>query len=167
MPEVLKRLREIEKEVLSRADEAAEHVGSIRLVNHSGKRAMPSFEPPVPGVTEEPSVEVREVDGEGEDDVRKMEEEALDTLAKLDVGGGGASILDSEGGTWRTARWDEAMFDAMHESEIKGKHTPTAGSFVHSLTFRPSTTAPIERHIFLICLGSAYRLDLLNRCRPR
>jgi hypothetical protein len=125
MPEVLKRLRDIEKEVLSRTDEAAEHVGSIRLVNHGGKRAMPSFEPPPPGVVEEASVEVRDVDAEGEEDARKMEEEALDTLAKLDVGGDGPSILDTEGGTWRTARWDEGVFDALNESEIKGASSIT------------------------------------------
>ena len=120
MAEVLSRLREIEREVLNRTDESAEHVGSIRLVNHSGKRAMPSFEPPEVGVNEETGQDPREEEHEGEEAVRKMEEEALDTLAKLDLEGGGASILDSEGGTWRTARWDEGMFSAMKSSDIQG-----------------------------------------------
>ena len=121
MSEVLSRLREIEREVLSRTDESAEHVGSIRLVNHSGKRAMPSFDPPKAGVKEETGQEPREGEQEGEEAVRKMEEEALDTLAKLDLEGGGASILDSEGGTWRTARWDEGLFSAMKGSELQGE----------------------------------------------
>jgi hypothetical protein len=52
-----------------------------------------------------------------------MEQDALDTLAKLDVGGGGASVMDSEAGTWRTARWDEGVFDQMNDSEVKGALT--------------------------------------------
>ena len=118
---VLKQLREIELDVLKRTDESAEHVGSIRLVNQPGnKRGMPIFEPPSkPDAIPEGLGEVNEEGGEEE--VRKMEQDALDTLAKLDVGGGGASIMDSEAGTWRTARWDEGVFEALRDdSEIKG-----------------------------------------------
>lgn len=123
MSEVLKTLREIELEVIYRTDESAEHVGSIKLVHNAGKRGMPIFDPPQPGVQEETSVEVKEAEeaDHGEEEVRQMEQDALDTLAKLDVGGGGASIMDSEAGTWRTARWDERVFQQLEDSEIKGK----------------------------------------------
>lgn len=119
MPFVLKKLREIELEVLNWTDESAEHVGSIRLINHPGKRGMPIFDPPS-ATPEEAAVDNHEEGGEEE--VRKMEQEALDTLAKLDVGGGGASVMDSEAGTWRTARWDEGVFDSLRDdSDIKGQ----------------------------------------------
>lgn len=123
MSEVLRTLREIELDVLNRTDESAEHVGSIKLVPHAGQRGMPIFDPPQIGLQEETSVEVREAEeaDHGEEEVRKMEQDALDTLAKLDVGGGGASVLDSEAGTWRTARWDEGVFDQLDDSEIKGE----------------------------------------------
>lgn len=121
MAEVLSRLREIEREVLNRTDESAEHVGSIKLVGQGGKRAMPSFDPPEAGVKEGSGHGPREAEHEGEEAVRKMEEEALDALTKLDLDGGGASISDSEGVTWRTARWDEGMFSAGKESEFKGE----------------------------------------------
>jgi LIM domain kinase 1 len=105
MPEVLSRLREIELEVLSRLDNETEHVGSIRILQHTGKRAMPIFEPVKEG---EATAAQRETEGEASD--KKMEEDALEALAKLEVDGKGAAQPDSEDGandTWRTARWEE------------------------------------------------------------
>lgn len=96
MAEVLSRLRTIELEVLSRLDNETEHVGSIRLV-HTGKRAMPIFEP-VPKPVEE---------NKEEDDDKKMEEDALEALAALRVDGKGAAQPDEGNETWRTARWEE------------------------------------------------------------
>jgi LIM domain kinase 1 len=105
MPEVLARLRDIELEVLSRLDNETEHVGSIRILQHTGKRAMPIFQP----VKEnEVGMQQRENDGEASD--QRMEEDALEALAKLQVDGTGAARPgEGEDGkdTWRTARWEE------------------------------------------------------------
>lgn len=140
MPDVLRRLRDIELEVLSRVEEsAAEHVGSIRLV-HKGPRAMPVFDQPGKDqdqVKRDQAAAVRErLDEEsGDEDIKRMEEEALVTLAGLDVGGGGASVLDSEGGTWRTARWDEKLLSALSDaSDTKGKTLSLIQSALLTLT---------------------------------
>jgi LIM domain kinase 1 len=114
MPDVLLRLREIERGVLARGEDGGEHVGSVKLV-HGGKRGMPLFTP------------LQEKGGEGdeaEDEAKKMEEDALVALAGLDVGGHGAegSGLD----TWRTARWEEKSSILSHysdASDIKGEST--------------------------------------------
>ncbi|ORY27341.1 kinase-like domain-containing protein [Naematelia encephala] len=99
MPQVLSRLREIELQVVARLDdhELNEHVGSIRLVHH-GKRAMPIFHHPATEAS----------DGKDDDDevAARAEEDALVTLAELDISGNGATRLD-KGSTWRTARWEE------------------------------------------------------------
>jgi len=103
MSDVLIRLRTIELEVLSRLDEkeGGEHVGSVRLVSHAGKpRAIPVFDV-------DPKLKGTEADAEEEEDVRKMEQEALVTLAGLGIGGGGAMSIGEDGQTWRTARWQE------------------------------------------------------------
>ena len=116
MPNVLSRLRDIELEVLARLEdkEGGEHVGSVKLVHHGGKRAMPIFE-----------TDLGSKEGEGEEDVRKMEEDALITLAGLDVGGGGPSVIGENGETtWRTARWDERgseLSEYSDASEMKGE----------------------------------------------
>jgi LIM domain kinase 1 len=100
MPDVLLRLREIELAVLARSEGDGEHVGSVKLVQHGGKRAMPVFMP-VNGTGTEPE-KAPETE---EEEARKMEEEALVALAGLDVGGNGAVASGLE--TWRTARWEE------------------------------------------------------------
>lgn len=108
MPDILLKLREIELEILSRCDDKEhEHVGSIKLVHRGGKRAMPIF------------VDPKNTDDE--EDERKMEEEALVTLAKLDIGGNGAE--GDRGDTWRTARWVErpsVISEYSDASEMKG-----------------------------------------------
>ncbi|WVR03269.1 hypothetical protein IAU60_000260 [Kwoniella sp. DSM 27419] len=130
MPEVLGRLREIEVEVLARLNDlSSEHVGSIRLVNRGGKRAMPIFDG-----GENPYAS--EVEGSKEEEDRMAEEDALAKLAvmTLDLSGDGASSLSSstqgdqeaQAEKWRTARWDE--IDSLNSfitasSEIKG-HQP-------------------------------------------
>lgn len=122
MPEVLSRLRKIELEVLSRLDNETEHVGSIRILQHTGKRAMPIFEPVKEG---EATTGQRETEGEAND--QKMEEDALEALAKLQVDGKGAAQPDSTDDakdTWRTARWEErpSIVDQWSDaSEMRGK----------------------------------------------
>lgn len=121
MPEVLARLREIELEVLSRLDNETEHVGSIRILQHTGKRAMPIFEP-VKDTTHKES----DKEDEGEASDKRMEEDALEALAKLQVDGKGAAQAGTEEGkdTWRTARWEERpsiMTQWSDASEMRGK----------------------------------------------
>ncbi|GFZ44643.1 hypothetical protein JCM24511_02367 [Saitozyma sp. JCM 24511] len=126
MPEVLERLRIIERDVLSQLpDEGAEHVGSIKLVRN-GPRAMPIFEPQ-PGRPDSAKVRVNAVgadadpEGDGEDDEKKMEEEALAALKALKVDGKGATEADGE--TWRTARWKDqgsVLSDYQDASEMRG-----------------------------------------------
>ncbi|KAK4684325.1 hypothetical protein P7C73_g5859, partial [Tremellales sp. Uapishka_1] len=101
MPEILSRLREIELQVLEHLSDVdgGEHVGSVKLVQHGGKRAMPIFDQPG-----ETTVDVKEA-GDDEDEA-KMEEEALMTLAGLNLDERGIAVRDV-GNTWRTARWDE------------------------------------------------------------
>ncbi len=118
MSDVLTRLREVELEVLARLDdmEGGEHVGSVRLVNHR-KRAMPIF-------TLDTKGKEADAEGEGEEDVKKMEQEALETLAGLDIGGGGALSVGVDGQTWRTARWHErgsVLSQYTDASEMRGK----------------------------------------------
>lgn len=112
---VLSRLRAIELEVMSRLPEdGSEHVGSIRLVNHGGKRAMPSFEPPHKG---------RDTEAENEAADAKMEEDALVALAGLNIDGTGASGVDGKQ-TWRTAQWierDSVISQYTMASEMRGK----------------------------------------------
>ncbi|ORX35036.1 kinase-like domain-containing protein [Kockovaella imperatae] len=116
MPEILGRLRDIELEVVSRTDDpsSAEHVGSVKLLRHTGPRAMPIFQPltPVAPAVETGAGHKREVDIESDhadedEDEGKMEQEALATLAGLDIDGGGATPASSIYGTFRTARWEE------------------------------------------------------------
>nr|XP_031859881.1 uncharacterized protein CI109_004730 [Kwoniella shandongensis]KAA5526953.1 hypothetical protein CI109_004730 [Kwoniella shandongensis] len=118
MSAVLHQLREIEVEVLSRLEDASEHVGSIRLVHRSGKRAMPIFDLQPSGKDVE------------EEDEKKVEEEALRKLAQMevDVGGGGASSVnvakEGEGDgeeKWRTARWEE--MPSLMSFQTASRHT--------------------------------------------
>jgi hypothetical protein len=128
MPEVLERLRIIERDVLSQLpDEGAEHVGSIKLVRN-GPRAMPIFEPQ-PGRPDSAKVQVKAVgadadpEGDGEDDEKKMEEEALAALKALKVDGKGATGADGE--TWRTARWKDQgsiLSEYQDASEMRGEY---------------------------------------------
>ncbi len=99
---VLLQLREIELEVLARLDDkdGGEHVGSVRLVYHAGKRAMPIFEADTKPRRPNPETKGGEAD-------EKMEVDALVTLAGLDIGRGGATSIGEDGQTWRTARWNE------------------------------------------------------------
>lgn len=123
MPEVLARLRAIELEVLSRLDNETEHVGSIRILQHTGKRAMPIFQP----VTENETAGAQQRETEGEASDKKMEEDALDALAKLQVDGKGAAQpegFDDAKDTWRTARWEErpsVITQWSDASEMRGK----------------------------------------------
>jgi hypothetical protein len=115
MPEILVRLRTIEMEVLSRLSDSdgGEHVGSIRLVHHGGKRAMPIFD--------QAPAKVSETEVDGDDDDAKMEEDALMTLAGLNIAGAGADGADDT--TWRTARWDEQGERAeMREDNVTSKY---------------------------------------------
>ena len=119
MSDVLARLREIELEVLARLEdkENGEHVGSVKLVHHVGKRAMPIFDL-------DPKVREGDTECEGEEEARKIEEDALITLAGLDIGGGGASVVGEKGKTWRTARWHErgiVLSQYVDASEIPGR----------------------------------------------
>jgi hypothetical protein len=135
MPEVLSRLRAIEKEVCARLTDNMEHVGSIKVLQHGGKRAMPIFEPADKDAealqrelaaarqTAQRDGRVRdavgeveagsETEGEEEQTVQQMEQDALEALAqlKIDVDGKGAAALEitmNDGKqTWRTARWTE------------------------------------------------------------
>ena len=135
MPDVLRRLRDIERDVLTRLIDDLEHVGSIKVLQHGGKRAMPIFEPAdkdaealqrelaaaatgqtarIGGVAHEGESEPEtETDGEEEKSVQQMEQDALEALAalKFDVDGKGAAALEitmNDGKqTWRTARWTE------------------------------------------------------------
>ena len=115
---MLARLREIELEVLARLEdkEGGEHVGSMRLVHHVGKRAMPIFDL-------DPKSREGAKECEVEEDVQKIEEDALMTLAGLDIGGGGASVVSEKGKTWRTARWHErgiVLSQYADASEMRG-----------------------------------------------
>jgi LIM domain kinase 1 len=136
MSYVLAQLREIEREVCARLDDGAEHVGSIKVLQHTGKRAMPSFRPADKG-TKALAAELADAsagsgsaaggggdadgqrhghgadegDTEGEEDVKQMEVDALQALAGLKIDGKGATVSEmtvNDGKqTWRTARWDE------------------------------------------------------------
>lgn len=134
MPEILSRLRAIEKEVCARLTDDMEHVGSIKVLQHGGKRAMPIFEPAdkdAEALQRELAAANRtmrhskneggasETEGEGEAEreeentVQQLEQDALDALAglKIEVDGRGAAALEitmNDGKqTWRTARWNE------------------------------------------------------------
>lgn len=105
MTEVLNRLRIIELDILSGANELeAEHVGSVRLVKPSGEgRGMPDFEPPR--------------HDEDDDAVGRMEEQAMEALSRIRIDGSGASEMSdmTEGSdivTYRTARWAELRNDS-------------------------------------------------------
>ena len=182
MSEVLDRLREIELEVLSRLDDrdGGEHVGSVRLVSHAGKRAMPIFDV-------DQKLREADADMDGEEDVRKMEQEALVTLAGLDIGGGGAVSVGENGQTWRTARWQErgsALSEYTDANEVLGqcleaicctvltrsRWTPKAATFDRDIL--------IPRHrrnnLILIHIGSGFqsspvsvRLQYRDSTRPR
>lgn len=135
MPEVLTRLRAIELDVLSNMKDETEHVGSIKLPAAMGKRGMPSFEPlNKDHKTIEKELREAEKEEDGEDDMKKMEEDALEALGNLKVDGKGADGSNaSEGGgdgedeekeTWRTARWEERPSILTHftdPSEIRGQ----------------------------------------------
>lgn len=109
MTEVLNRLRIIEIEILSGAnDTEAEHVGSVRLVKQGEGRGMPDFEPP------------RYDDDE--DAVGRMEGEAMAALSRMRIDGTGASEMSdmTEGSDivqYRTARWAEHSSDFTDSSE--------------------------------------------------
>jgi LIM domain kinase 1 len=129
MVEVLARLRDIELEVLARLqDDGTEHVGSIKLLQYSGKRAMPIFDRDTNtadanrGAEREAETET-ETETDGEEDERKMEEDALSALARLEIDGKGATKVDSKG-IWRTARWEEAasgLSEYADASEMRGE----------------------------------------------
>lgn len=141
MSYVLAQLREIEREVISRLEDGMEHVGSIRVLQHTGKRAMPIFQPADKGTraltnelaeASEPSGHETEGDteGEGEENDKQMEVDALQALAALKIDGKGATAseitVDDGKETWRTARWEErssVMSQFMNASEIRGTFT--------------------------------------------
>ncbi|KAK8844601.1 hypothetical protein IAR55_006448 [Kwoniella newhampshirensis] len=155
MPEVLHKVRDIEREVLSRLEDATEHVGSIRLIHRSGKRAMPIFD-------------VEPKDEEAEE--KEAEEEVLRKLAeiKVDVGGGGASSGDEYGAKdgedgeekWRTARWEEMpslMTFRTASSEMIGGHTRL---------LRSSGTSSSFEHLTVQSVPSAYSDNMIQAAQP-
>jgi len=113
MDEVLRRLREIEIEVLAR-ESSAEHVGSLKLISPSnrpglGKR-IPSF---AQGVGKEIGGGKKKVDEassgdeSNDDDLREI----LSGLGTIRLGGGKKveedELKDMGGSTWRTAKWGQ------------------------------------------------------------
>lgn len=95
---------------------------------------MPIFEPQ-PGRPDSAKVQVNAVgadadpEGDGEDDEKKMEEEALAALKALKVDGKGATGMDGE--TWRTARWKDrgsVLSEYQDASEMRGEYAYAYGS---------------------------------------
>lgn len=115
MDEVLRRLREIEIEVLAR-ESSAEHVGSLKLVSPSTRPALgkriPSFGQGIGKDIGGKKVE----DSSGEDEPETDDDnlkEILSGLGTIRLGGGGKKVdgdgdlKDMGGSTWRTAKWDQ------------------------------------------------------------
>jgi hypothetical protein len=138
MPEVLRRLRELELEVLARGDEN-EHVGSLKLVGGSTARPglankrIPSFGQGVGkdirSAAEGDGKKIMEdsTDDEEHDDDEDLHEilKGLGTV-KLEVGHGKAGTeaageeKNAASVTWRTARWGDSHVDASKEHNTRG-----------------------------------------------
>ena len=121
MDEVLRRLREIEIEVLARESSSCEHVGSLKLVSPSSNRPglgkrIPSFGQGVGkdiggGGKNNKKVEETSESGDesNDDDLREI----LSGLGTIRLGGGKKvgegedDLKDMGGSTWRTAKWDQ------------------------------------------------------------
>lgn len=114
MDEVLRRLRDIEIEILAR-ETSAEHVGSLKLVSPSNRPALgkriPSFGQGVgkdiggAGKKKAAQDESSEDEGDVEDEDLK---EILSGLGTIRLGGGKKAegdMKDAGGSTWRTAKW--------------------------------------------------------------
>lgn len=117
MPEVLTRLRAIEQS-LPETDEAADHVGSVRVIRREGKRAMPVFGHSL-------AAEMQAAETNMDDDELGIEEAIVDGLIQ-----GGPSYADRRcspslaglvGSSWRTTRWAETASHYSDASEMNGK----------------------------------------------
>lgn len=138
MPEVLRRLRELELEVLARGD-ANEHVGSLKLVGGPSSRPglankrIPSFGQGVGkdirSAAEDDKKKVMDDSTDDEQDDEDLHEilKGLGTV-KLAAGHGKAAAEAAAGEeeknaasvTWRTARWGDSHVDASKEHNMRG-----------------------------------------------